>query len=278
MSKPNFIFIGPDKSGSSWLYQSLRGHGQVYLPDVKEIFFFDRFYDRGWSWYEGFFKGELNAYPVVGEISHDYLFSQKACQRIARDLPAAKLMVCLREPAQRAFSAYLYMVKQGRVKMDFESALKEVDELIDHGRYAKHLKVYLETFRRDRIHVATFDDLLVNPQVFFDEVCAFLDVQAMPLPDELRGNVLPASRPRLFWAARLARGAGWKLRLLGMPRLVSRVKESNLVNSVLFSTYGPVDKPKMSNSARDMLRETFSPEVQRLDRMLETNFSELWGY
>ena len=44
---PNFIYIGPDKAGSSWLHEMLIGHPEVYLTPAKDLYFFDRYYDRG---------------------------------------------------------------------------------------------------------------------------------------------------------------------------------------------------------------------------------------
>jgi hypothetical protein len=275
---PNFLFIGPDKAGSTWLYQALKQHREVYLPHVKELFFFDRFYDRGWRWYLRFFKQAGEQHRVVGEICHDYLFSHLACQRIARDLPSVKLMVCLREPSQRAFSEYLYMIKQGLLACDFETALRQVDGLIDRGCYAKHLGYYLEHFRRDQIYVAVFDDLWADPQRFFDRICDFLGLQHASLSTELRRKVLPAAKPRLRHVAKMGRRIGWEVRRLGLPGVVEQVKDSPLLNRLLYIPYGPKERPEMSSWAREYLREVFSPELQRLDALLGAHFCIRWGY
>ncbi len=227
--KPNFLFIGPDKSGSTWLYNALAQHEQVYVPKAKELFFFDQFYEYGWNWYSNYFAQASHLHSVVGEISHDYLFSPLACERIARDIPDVKLMVCLREPAQRAFSAYLYMVKQGRVTSDFDTAIRNIDELIDHGLYAKHLGHYLTRFKRNQIHVSVFDNLTIDPQVVFDDICDFLDIEHMLLPAELKKKRLPAARPRFRYGASVARKIGWKIRCMGLPELVGRVKRFSLL-------------------------------------------------
>src|SRR5688572_24495864 len=73
--RPSFLFIGPDRAGSTWLYETLSRHKQAYMPNVKEFFFFDRYYHRGWRWYESYFKNADQGSRVIGEISHDYLFS-----------------------------------------------------------------------------------------------------------------------------------------------------------------------------------------------------------
>lgn len=275
---PNFLFIGPDKSGSSWLYDALKQHRQVFLPTVKELFFFDRFYDKGWGWYLRFFKNAGEQHKVVGEACHDYLFSPLACERIARDLPSVKLMVCLREPGQRAFSEYLYLVKLGLLTCDFDTALGKLDFLIDHGRYAKHLRPYLQLFPRDQVYVAVFDDLASDPQQFFDGICDFLGLPRASLPAELKGKVLPAAKPRLRNVARFARRIGLEVRRWGLPGVVAKFKESKLLRRILYKAYAPEEKPKMSPQARRYLHEVFTPELQQLDALLGTRFRARWGY
>lgn len=275
---PNFLFIGPDKAGSTWLYEALKRHRQVYLSSVKELFFFDRFYDNGWDWYTRYFKGAGEHHRVVGEICHDYLFSRLACQRIAQDLPAARLMVSLREPSQRAFSEYLYLIKLGLLGCDFETALQQVDELIDNGRYATHLSRYLAHFPRDQIFVAVFDDLTADPQRYFDKLCDFLGLERIELSNEVREMVLPAAKPRFRHVAKFARQVGWQVRKLGLPGVVGRVKESALLSRLLYSPYKAGEKPEMSPEARRYLHDVFSPEIERLDAMLGTEFRTRWGY
>lgn len=275
---PNFLFIGPDKSGSTWLYEALKHHPQVFLPEVKELFFFDQFYDRGWSWYRRYFRNAGERHQIVAEICHDYLFSTLACERIAHDLPSVKLMVCLREPVQRAFSEYLYRCKVGDLACNFETALEEADDLIDHGRYAKHLGHYLEHFERDQILVAIFDDLAAGPQCFLDRLCDFLDLEHVCLPAELSKKVLPAAKSRLPRITKFARGIGWKVRRLGFPGAVGKLKESAFAHRLLYRPFGPNEKPEMSPRTREHLRETFAPEVQRLDDLLGANFCSRWGY
>lgn len=275
---PNFLFIGPDKAGSTWVYEALKQHPEVYLPGVKELFFFDRFYEKGWRWYLKFFNGAGQQHRVIAEICHDYLASPTACARIAHDLPSAKLMVCLREPCQRAFSAYLYLVKVGYITSDFETALRTADDLIDRGRYAMHLTCYLQHFKREHIFAAIFDDLAENPQKFFDSVCDFLDIEHVLLPNQLKERILPAAKSRLPRLTKFARETSWRIRRVGLPGVVGMIKESSLLSRVLYSPYAPSEKPQMSPLARKILQETFSPEVQQLDALLGTNLSARWGY
>src|SRR5437868_1940103 len=141
--KPTFLFIGPDKSGSTWLSEILRQHPACFVPPLKDIYFFDRYYDRGLSWYLSQFDGAPASARAVGELSHDYLFSTQAADRIRNDLSGVSLLVCLREPVERTFSHYLYMVRSGRTTESFEDALEHFPELVENSRYATHLRTYL---------------------------------------------------------------------------------------------------------------------------------------
>ena len=275
---PNFLFIGPDKAGSSWLYGALRTHPQVCLSQVKELFFFDQFYDQGWRWYLKYFEHAGEEHRMVGEICHDYLFSRLACQRIARDLPAVKLMVCLREPAQRAFSEYLYMTKLGLLSCDFDTSLQKEKGLIEHGCYARHLANYLKYFSREQIYVAIFDDLVADQQRFFDRLCDFLGLPHSALPPALKGTILPASKPRLPYLARIGRRIAWSARRLGLPEVVARIKGCAPLNRILYQPYRSGEKPEISPATRESLRRVFFPELRHLDALLGTNLCVRWGY
>ena len=94
---PNFLYIGPDKAGSSWLHETLIRHPQVYLSPAKDLYFFDRYFDRGVAWYADQFRAARDE-PVVGEICQDYLFHPLAAERIASVLTQPRFMVSLRDP------------------------------------------------------------------------------------------------------------------------------------------------------------------------------------
>ena len=146
---PNFIYIGPDKAGSSWLHEILRRHPQVYMPPAKGLYFFDRYYDRGLSWYLSQFTGARPEHLVRGEVCQDYLFHPDVPDRIAESLGSLEMMVTLRDPADPpAFSSYLHMLRSGWEPGTFEEALDRYSELIEHGRYATHLERFVQRFGR----------------------------------------------------------------------------------------------------------------------------------
>ena len=274
---PDFLFIGPDKAGSTWLDRAFRAHPDVFLPRAKELFFFDRFFDKGIDWYSNHFS-TARVDQIAGEISHDYLFSDLACDRIASVVPNVRLIVCLREPVQRAYSAYLYMVKQGRTNASFDVAMHEIEELTDHGRYSSHLSRYLARFGRSQLHIAVFDELVRDSSAFFDKICQFLCVPQIQLAESLRGKSLPASRSRIPALTRTLRRSAWAIRRLGIPGIISIAKSSPYLNRLLFQEYSSDSKPNMSPHEFERCRSIFAAEVAQLDDLLGTSLRRLWGY
>ena len=102
---PTFIGIGAQRAGTTWAYNCLAEHPQVFMTRKKEQHFFYVNYSRGLDWYAAQFAGAGSA-VARGEITPDYLYHPEALANIARDLPDARLFVILRNPIDRAVSAY----------------------------------------------------------------------------------------------------------------------------------------------------------------------------
>lgn len=277
IQKPDFIFIGPDKSGSTWIHKVLAWHPEVFVAASKELEFFDNYFDRGLKWYLRHFQDASKAHKALGEVCHNYLFSAQACERMHAAFPDVRLMVCLRNPVERAFSAYLYMIKQVRIRGTFEEALESVDELVDHGLYAKHLAPYVKTFGKARIFPGVFDDLEQDPAGFARAMFAFLGVEPLDLPAELQHRALAASRPRLIGAAKLARQGALLLRDWGFPRLVTYVKSHPVVQKALYKEYGDAERPQPKGVTVARLRERFRGDVEQLDQWFGLDLARRWG-
>ncbi|MGB8698832.1 MAG: sulfotransferase domain-containing protein, partial [Thermosynechococcaceae cyanobacterium] len=179
MPQPNFLFIGPDKTGSSWMYEIFRQHPQCYVSECKDIYFFDRYYDRGLNWYFSHFRKANSDVIAIGELSHDYLFSPLAAKRIHVDLPNVKLISCLRNPIDRTFSHYLYLIRCGLTKLSFKEAIQTIPELIEHSLYYKHLSVYFSLFESSRIKILDFSDLQADSKVFAKEIFDYLNLSLL---------------------------------------------------------------------------------------------------
>ncbi len=278
MTTPNFIYVGPDKAGSSWLHEVLLTHPQVFMPEAKDLYFFDRYYDRGLDWYLSQFEAAGEQHRVVGEVCQDYLFSARAPERIKQSLGNPRFMVTLRDPADRAFSSYLYMLKQGQTPGTFLEALESRPELIEHGRYATGLRRFNETFGDEAVYVSVFDDLVKDPQAFIGALLAWLQLEPLTLTPELLAARLPAARARSMALSRAVRaGADIVRERLDGANVIGRVKRSAMVQRLL---YVPLrdGRPELSEAERAAVHEALAPEVAELDRLYGLDLAARWGW
>jgi hypothetical protein len=274
---PNFLYIGPDKAGSSWLHEALLHHPEIYLSEAKDLYFFDRYYDRGLGWYEFQFRGAAAQHKVVGEVCPDYLADPRAAERIRECLPEARLMVTLREPVSRAFSSYLYMRKHGLGPSTFRQALDSFPDLVEHGRYATQLRRYEHYFVSGRLHAPLFDDLQGNPQAFVDDTAKFVGLSPVTLDEETLSPRLAASKARVVPLAWTVRQSAALVRRYDGARLVGRVKRSRLVHKALYRPLGG-DAPKVQDADRAYIQEELSGEVARLESDFGIPVRERWGW
>lgn len=274
---PNFLYIGTSKAGSTWLYNVLDQHPDIFMAPGKAIYYFCNHYARGVDWYRQHFAG-ADQEKIVGEVSHSYLYSPAACQRIADLNPEMRLMACLREPVDRAFSDYLDGLKNGQFHGSFEEELERVPSLIDRGRYAKYLRPYVQQFGLDHLHIGVFDELGAYPDEFAGKLFRFLNIEERELPRSQRKKMMPAGKPRNKLLAQLAKKASHTARSLGLRKLRGKVKTSRLVRNILYRPYKAEEKPQMDPETRQKLKDLFHEEVMALDTLLKTDFQEKWGY
>jgi hypothetical protein len=273
---PDFAYIGTSKAGSTWLFNALAHHPDVHLASSKGLYYFDQHFDQGRQWYLDQFAGAGDAL-AVGEISHSYLSSPEAAARIAEFNPRMRLLVCLREPVDRAFSDYLDLVKNGQYDGPFTAALERFPRLLDRGRYATHLQRYVALFPADQIHISLFDDLREDPQTYADEVFDFLGVRRLELaPADLKSR-MPAGTPRSAAVASGAKVASKVVKRVGLTGLRSRAKRSLVLRRALYRTYRD-DRPTIDPLVAAELHEGFRDEVLGLDALLGRPIAKRWGY
>lgn len=274
---PTFLFIGPDKSGSTWLYELMQAHPQVFLPGVKETFFFDRYYDRGIDWYASKFAGRGPACLASGEICHDYLFSEKAAERIRHDIPDVRLIVMLREPVARTFSHWRFRRRSGDTSGSFEDDLKQTPTIFDHSCYSRHLAPYLDRFPHEQIGIFEFGELKTDPAALAARIQEFIGVE--PLDESafdtgVRRN--EASTARFSDLVYALRQGGQMLRRAGLESVVGKVKSSQLVKRALYRPVSKGEKEALDPKTCAALEARFAPYNAQLEKMLGREIPELW--
>lgn len=272
---PNFIYIGPDKSGSTWIYFALKEHPEVCLSSVKDIYFFDKYYYKGAKWYEKHFKKCIYKKNIkaIGELSHDYLFSETALNKIKNLIPDIKLITSLRNPVDRAFSDYLHLKKHGLIKNneEFITALNKYPEIVEKGFYDIYLNNYFQFFLRDNFLVLFFDELLTNPVLYISKIYKFIGVDHSFKPSILNKKILEAKKPRNESVAYAIKKAAEIFRDLNLDVIVGNIKNMDIVQKLLYVKYDT--KPKIKDSDKKYLLKIYEPHIKNLECLLNYDLS-----
>lgn len=277
---PNFLVIGAEKAGTTWLYEVLRQHPHVFLPDTKELCYFNRldsnlqvsdyFHRLDRSWYEEFFSEHRNQ-PAIGDVSPMYLCDDAAPARIAATLPGAKLIAILRDPVERAHSHYWMARNKEHLTESFAEVIARKDEaVIKRGLYGEQLEVYFSLFSPSQILILIFEEVMADRREALARVCRFIGVDEDGLSDaNLDESVNPATAYRSAWlynasvtlATRFRQSAllAWLPRLLKKTGFNAKVKSLNAVD---------FRKPPLTEEERAALRQYYAGDRERLERLL----------
>jgi hypothetical protein len=271
--KPVELFhIGPQKAASSWVYRCLSEHPRIACPPRDTIHYFDMFYAKGRDWYATFFEAAGDD-QMLFDPTYTYIRSPWAPERIARENPAARIVLCLRNPIERAFSHYWHERKKRVIHYEFPEVLGNYDlfaSWVEPGFYAAHLKRYLEHFPRGQILCQRFEQLETDPPGFLRELLDFAGVDPDFEPTLLHERVAPAGAERrllhpgyyLFRSQRL-------LRRLGIaPRTLERIQR-RVPGLRWHAAYDAGVAPDLHAA----LLEICEPEIRELEKLLDRDLS-----
>ena len=234
---PSFLIVGAQRSGTTSMYRALSQHPAVLKAVLhKGVHYFDVNYDKPAAWYRSHFPLEATAERVrrrtgvpaqTFESSPYYMFHPLAPQRIERDLPGVKLIVLLRDPVERAYSAHAHELARGFETEPFERALEleesrlrgETERLredptylshhhqhngyVARGQYIDYLEPLAARFGRDRLHVVDSHDFFSRPHDVYDQVLRFLALPDGDHPVFDQHNARPRSSMPEHLRARL---------------------------------------------------------------------------
>ncbi len=272
---PTFLYIGARKAGSSWMYEILRRHPEVFVPVAKDIRFFDVNFHRGFNWYVSFFEAGCHR-KARGELWHNYFLAEETAERIKDYLPQVKLLACLREPADLILSDYLFAHSLGLNRSMPLEVFAWRPRVLNQCDYYPRLAPYFQRFPRENIRVLFFDDLKRDPLAFAQDIYAFVGVDAQFEPPGIHKKVFPASQPRSYRLAWLAYTTSRKLRSLGLPNLVGTVKHSRTFRSLLYERM--CAKPEIPATLRDQLKDYYRERYRPLAELIGRPLPENWGF
>jgi len=278
---PNFLIIGAEKAGTTWLYDRLRRHPNVFMPEVKEIHYFNhlnsnrrpcRNYGKhDLEWYEDHFRHRERE-SAVGEATPMYLCDKKAPARIAEHLPSVRLIACLRYPTDRAYSHYWMAQGKRHIDLEFREVVQRREErFIERGYYGKQLEKYLSCFGREQLQVLIHEELFANPVQHLNRVCAFLDVDDtfFQNQDWITEAINSSSAVRSPFVSRAIGGlAKWMRDHSGFRQILDVIKGVGVADRLKQANRVSRDYPEMPDALRHKLDELYAPTVQRVEQIL----------
>lgn len=289
---PTFVGIGAPKCATTWLYQCLREHPEVFMSAVKEVDFFKAGSIEGrLPEYEAHFAGAEGA-RAVGEISVRYFTSPPAPERIAATLPGVRLIAALRNPVEQVYSHYWHLRRQNfhvwppvDLPRTFEEALDRFEDvLIGNAMYHRQLERWLAHFDLSRLLIVLHDDVVARPHETLARVYEFVGVDPAFRPSsatdrgaDTRKGVEPKSpaheavhrQVHAFLATRVFLPLK---RTIGV-RAADRLKETLRARQLLSAAFYREGYPPMAADTRRRLAERFAPDVARLSALLERDLS-----
>jgi len=221
MILPDFLCIGVQRAGTTWLYQMLLRHPEIFMSAQKELHFFDEkpdlssykglgspgqpfYYDMNspahWRWYSRQFQ-EGKKLKIKGEITPYYAtLSARRVALIAERIPRLRIVYILRNPVRRAWSGFRLVLRNEGInigrRLETDLIYKTVihPAKLVHGNYKRNIGIWENCFGVDRMLYLFYDDIVQNPWDVLDKVFRFLGVdpdQCVPSTISERINTAP---------------------------------------------------------------------------------------
>lgn len=264
---PSFLIIGAQKAATTWLFQMLNQHHDIFIPDIKEVNFFNKSdnYQKGLTWYRKQFSDRGNE-KVLGDATPNYLWTSSSDRDLKEsnrnpdipslvhnDYPDIKLIVCLRDPVERARSAFLHHIRARNIPPD-ESILNVGNRygILSMGYYDRDLMEWFRYFSREQFQIFIYEeDILQNTKETIRKAYNFLNVDDDFSPDQMRkkynkteGNTYLHLHYYMPLAAKFMKKAfPWAMRI-NYPKI------------------------EITKQEREKLREHYAPHVLRLEGLL----------
>ena len=297
MPIPNFFIVGAPKCGTTSLYDVLRVHPDVFMPQMKEPHFFgsdlqiasdllETPYIRDESSYLALFDDAVGV-NRLGEASTWYLFSKVAAQEIKAFNSQAKVIIMLRDPVEMIYSLHGQFLwtcnetlerfeqawevqadrRAGR-SIPVESHFPQGLQYAEVASYSGQVQRYFEIFDRRDVTVILFDDFVSDMEGVYGQVLQFLEINPDFRPPFRVANVSKGltnvalkrffkTRPKLRW------------RLVSMMPRGLRLHLGRMTDRLTPST----ERQPLSDEMRARLCTHFVPEVQRLGELLGRDLS-----
>ena len=288
MSLPNFFCLGAAKSGTTTLYDILRQHPEIYIPNFKEPHFFDipENFENGLEWYERNYYKKADK-KIITDFTPSYLFTESAPKRIFKSLGKdIKFLVIFRNPVDRAYSHYLHSKRDNHEIEIFEEALElEVSRLkkykdqfdylsylrhsyLQQGLYAEMIARYLQYFSLDNFLFIHFEDEFMKDRDFtIRKILDFLKIDnSILLNTDIRSN--PSSKEKSRVLNKIIRTRGWLRKV--MKFIVPSIQLRQIIrNRIQRANSKEFKFQQLSQELKsDILEKYFREDISNLERII----------
>ena len=293
---PNFMIAGVSRSGTTSLYNYLNQHPEISFPDLKEPRYFSSFnlkfpqsgpgdfsvdnkLIKTFKDYENLYKNVRN--NLVGDASSEYLYNYKsAVPEILNRVGDIPIILILRNPIERSYSAYNNLVRDGRETLTFEAGLKTESDRIKMGYdemwhyknvslYYEPVKFFLESF--SKLKIIIFEDFIKNENNTVKDVLNFLGVSDTKFEIDTKQSYSKSGKPKFKLIS-------W---LFGRNNVFS-----NSLRIFIFKIFGRKNIEKISKhliKKNDIitdktvkeLNDFFKKDIEKLEKLLNLNL-DIW--
>ena len=186
---PNFFIVGAPKAGTTSLYAYLKNVPGIYMSPNKEPNYFSvsthfkpsKKPIRDKKKYLSLFE-KVKDEKIIGEASPSYLSDPEAPKLIHEIVPDARILISLRDPVERAYSAYLMVLRRRFIKKSFSQQMENTlsneilpsEKMLTRGLYFNPVQKYLDIFGQKQVKIIIFEEFIKNPKTLIEEILEFL--------------------------------------------------------------------------------------------------------
>jgi hypothetical protein len=271
----NVFCVGAQKAGTTTLFELLVQHPDVCEPQFKENHFFnDPDYLKKFNQYIKETNGISEALFHI-DFTPGYLAHPLVAERIKAYNPQAKIVILLRQPAQRAYSHYKMSKRNGLETRDFDTCVnEEITQLkqglnlnnykgyVARGLYSVQLERYYAQFDSDQIRVYLFEDFIRNQQTTIDDLLNFIGAKAMTT-EPLRSNAEFA--PRFAWLWRIYNKIPYKYRKV--------IQSSAFLGNLKRLNRKPTVEEHPNPETMRLLNDYYQSDIIKLEQLLHRDLS-----
>ncbi len=290
---PNFLVVGASKSGTSSLYHYLKQHPDIFLSEKQKE---GRFFSQMANCFDGpgdtvvektitkdvesyklLFEG-YNQERAIGDISPEYLYFHEQAIPLIKSILGndVKIIIILRNPIDRAFSAYTHFKRDKRESLSFEEALEKEMERENQnwlwtwkykqsGFYTTQVKAYFDNFKQ--VKVFLYDDLLNNQAKVLKEICVFIGIDSgFEFDTTYKYNVSGDPKNQLLYKLETSRGLIQALKKVIPSGIVAWVKKK-------WTGEKQMVKSEISPEARLNLIGFFREDILELQKIINRDLT-----